>query len=243
MKVDAAHVSMQFKDSKDQIRKDFEKIFDRAVNHGYWWVTGTEMGEDANAKIGKEVADEHGYRWALQQGQDCWIAVDRKRIVKDSFSTSWVKVVDGEAGKYTNKGCFGVHFKNDDLGKIHVAAAHYLTKGRPNPSDPAYGQNTSKNKKIAQAIGDFAKKYDGLVFYGGDQNIVDKSDDTFFGEPLTTTWDELKKWPNTGHGNIDVLASADKNKNVKAKWSKVLDDSEFKLASDHFFVEGGWTVS
>lgn len=211
------------------------------MEQGWWWVTGTEMGDNANSNIVKDVADNHGYRYA-RPGGDSWIAVARNQIVS-GFDTSWKKVIDGEAGKYTNKGVAGVHFKSS-LGMIHVATAHYITKGRPNPSDPAYGVNTGKNKKIAQAIGDFARNHDGLVFYGGDQNIVDKTDDTFFGEPLTSTWDVLKKWPNTGHGCIDVIARADKNKDRTTVHSgAVYDDSEFKLNTDHFLVQATFKIA
>lgn len=245
MTVVAGHISMEFKDSAKQVRSDFSKVFKKARDDGWWFVTGTEMGDNDYAQIGKEEAAERNFRFAFTGAGDSWVAVDEDRIDGD-WSTSWVKCVDASQGqgKHTHKGVFGVHFRNDLLGKmVHIATAHYLTKGRP-VSNPEYNVNLKWNQKIADGIGDFANKYEGLLFYGGDQNIPDKEYDTFLGRaPFKSLGDDLKKWPGTGHGAIDVLARCTKNGGVKAKKWNVLDDSEFPLNTDHWLCVGAWTVA
>jgi hypothetical protein len=59
---------------------------------------------------------------------------------------------------------------------------------------------------------------------------------------MTSLADELKAWQNTGHGSIDVIASYDQDGRVKGKYWRVLDDSEFKLNTDHWLCEGGYEV-
>jgi hypothetical protein len=94
---------------------------------------------------------------------------------------------------------------------------------------------------LAQAIGALAEEKgagNALVFYGGDQNIVDRTYDTFLGQAdLTSCWDELQRWENTGHGNIDVIASYDRDGRVRCLKATVLDDTEFPLFTDHWYVE------
>lgn len=66
--------------------------------------------------------------------------------------------------------------------------------------------------------------------------------DTFFGQPLTSAWDELNRHESTGHGNIDVIASYNKDGRVKALDIVALDDKEFFLHTDHFLVEATFQV-
>src|SRR5690606_34500732 len=130
------------------------------------------------------------------------------------------------------KGLVHVSFEssNEDLGRVAVGAAHYLTDAR-RPSSPYWVWN----EKLGEEIGKWAReegKGPALVFYGGDQNMADRRNDepqgdTFFGEPLTSTWDELRKWENTGHGTIDVIATYNKDGRVSALRTNALNDREF----------------
>jgi hypothetical protein len=70
----------------------------------------------------------------------------------------------------------------------------------------------------------------------------DRKTDTFFVAPMTSAWDELDKYENTGHGPIDVIASYDHDGRVKAKYIRALDDKEFSLHTDHFLIEAGFDV-
>ena len=62
------------------------------------------------------------------------------------------------------------------------------------------------------------------------------------GGPLTSAWDELGIYQNTGHGNIDVIASYDRDRRVRAEHIQAFPDSDFPLATDHFLVEAWYRV-
>lgn len=241
-----AHISMQFSDSKKQMAEDVERIFARAEEKKWSWVTGTEAGgEQTLHGLLRDGAKEADYRYWRQQGQDSWVAV-REDLIDGGWET-WYSgvIVPGVAKHYTSKGVPSVSWDNDELGRLSVLTCHYLTKGRPG-APAEYSQNVEENKALAKAIGERAievgKGANNLAFYAGDQNIADRVADTFFGEPLTSAWDEIRKWENTGHGNIDVIASFDRDKRVVAKWIRALDDSEFHLNTDHFLVEAAFEV-
>lgn len=261
MRVRVAHASLQFSDTDKQHTADIEKIFDRAVDRRYAWITGTESGPGAG-NTGRElirVAREHNYRpWVPQhqgkgisQHTDCWIAV-REDLIKGDWTRGYEHVIDGsaqmkdeidipEGKKWGPKGLVYVGFDSlPELGHINVGAAHYLTDAR-NPDSQFWDLNERLGREVvswARAMG----KGSSLVFYGGDQNMRDDKNeqpqgDTFFGGPLTSTWDQLRTWENTGHGTIDVIATYNKDHRVKAMATQALDDTEFFLHGDHFFVE------
>ena len=231
-----AHVSMKFSDSRAEMRADLEKIF----GQGRDIVTGTEAGGDRLRRILRDVAPEMGYRVHLGRG-DAWVAV-KETLIKGGVKTGDEHVMNSSegVGKHSHRSLPWISFNTENYGRITVGAGHYLTKGR------VKGQpNFELNRRYARIIGDWADEHaagSALVFYGGDQNIVDRERDTFFGEALTSFWDELEKYEGTGHGNIDVIASYDKDGRVKAKSINALNDREFRLTTDHFYVEGVATV-
>jgi hypothetical protein len=230
-----AHCSMQFSDTPAQMRSDARKLFDR----GYHILQGTEAGPN-NPLAGflrLEARDEYKFHVA----RETWIAV-RRDLVQDDWHTGYIGSVESweGKGKHADRGISYVGFHNDRLGDITTGCAHYLTKGR-RPGDPNY----RLNRRLARDIGEWADDAalgSDLCFYSGDQNIVDRDNDTFFEENLTSSWDELQKWENTGHGNIDVIASHDRDGRVKAVRAGVLSDGEFKLDTDHFLVETDFQV-
>lgn len=267
MRVRVAHVSLQFSDTDAQHTSDITKIFERAKRRRQAWITGTESGPGAG-NTGRELIDigrGHGYLlWVperqakgIAQHTDCWIAV-RSDLVDGKLEKGYRHVIPGssqledemdtEGKRWGPKGLVHVSFNstNADLGRVSIGAAHYLTGGRHSKKNPFWDWN----KKLGREIGAWAAeegKGPALVFYGGDQNMADnrndmKQGDTFFGEPLTTTWDELKKWENTGHGNIDVIASYNRDGRVKALKTNALNDREFHLHTDHFYVEAEFNV-
>lgn len=259
--VHALHASLQYSDTAAQMRQDIGDLFNRAKDRGVWFLTGTEAGPGADPT--EALLREHGERTGFRvfkpkQPTDCWIAVARERI-DGGWTKDYEVTIPGSSALYKAlgkdpdanprwgpKGVVSVGFDNDDVGRMNVGAAHYLTKGRSPKGQPINGiDHYHWNEELADAIGDWARKVgkgSALAFYGGDQNISDRLDDTFFGNPLTSLQDELKKWENTGHGPIDVLASFDHDGRVEGKYIRVLDDSEFFQHSDHFVVEGGWKV-
>lgn len=263
------HASLQFGDTDRQHTEDFTKIFTRAADRRVAWITGTEAGP-GSGNTGDEllrIGDALGYRmWVpstRRKGKpgwatDCWIGV-RKDLIDSNWSRGYIPVIPGSGelsddpkwaaiiGKkrWGPKGIVHCSFVNDEVGKVSVAAAHYLTDAR-RPSSPYW----DLNRDLGLAIGEWAVEAgrgSALAFYGGDQNMADARNDepqgdTFFGAPLTSAQDELKRWENTGHGPIDVIASYDADGRVSAKYVRALDDKEFPLHTDHFLVEAGFDV-
>jgi hypothetical protein len=241
--VHAMHCSMQFSDNTAQKKADAKKIFDRAGTRKVHWLTGTEAGLGASADLRAALqsnADTHGYRFTVQS--DVWIAVRKDLITKSSWDQGWIKTLESSTGsqKFSDRGLIWVQFDSKELGTVSVGASHYMTHGR-RPGDEYYQANI----RHAQAIGRWGKEHGAgrkICFYGGDTNISDKEQDVFRGAPFTTLADELKNHQSTGHGPIDVIASYDADKRVKGKYWRVLDDSEFKLNTDHWLCEGGFEV-
>lgn len=239
------HASTQYSDKIDLRIADLRKIFARAQRRKVAWITGTEADTPEYARALRTVAREFGYRVAWVDENDVFIAVDAA-IVTGGWKVTNHPVIgaDEGVGRHGPRGVLVAEFDTEN-GHTSVLGSHYLVKGRPSAKSKDYRANLEHNQRLAAKIGEIARqqgKGDALVFYGGDQNIVDRTDDTFMGQPLTSSWDELQKWENTGHGNIDVIASYDADGRVKAAYCEVLDDTELALNHDHFLVESGFDV-
>lgn len=236
------HASMQFSDTPAQMAQDVRAIFTRAVNRDLAWLTGTEAGAGADPldRLLREAAKANGYRYFRPKATDAWIAV-RRDLIAGGWDEHYAKVLDGQRGHYTDRGVVRVSFDTEQLGRLSVLAGHFLTKGRPGAKDPAYRVHVPENTRLAQAIADEARrcaKGSALAFYGGDNNIDDRHDDAFIVEGFTSLSDELGKWPNTGHGPIDVIGTWDKDGRVKALRWAAFPDRELPLHTDHLYVEG-----
>lgn len=193
---------------------------------------------------------------------DCWIAV-AKDLIAGNWEQGFDAVIPGSRALYEQsgqnpeqfprwgtKGLVHCAFDTEEWGRFNIGAAHYLTQAR-HPGAVVKGvDHWEWNRRLGSHIGDWAASVgagSAKVFYGGDQNMADSKNDqpqgdTFFGKPLTSLADELKRWQNTGHGPIDVMASYDPDVTVEGAYFRVLDDSEFSLNVDHFLCEGGWDV-
>lgn len=242
MIVKAAHFSGQFSDTPVQMEHDIRTMFRRK----YAWWTGTEAGNpDKNPMNGilRRLADTYDYKIRIERGE--YVAVHRAYI-DGPFRGGFVPVIESYEGKgrHSDRGITWVQFPNNHLGMITIGAGHYLTKGR-SPKQTPGGINFRLNKEYAEAIdkwGIEAGRGAALAFYHGDQNIVDRRADTFFGGNFKSSWDELGRWENTGHGNIDVIASLDRDGRVTARSVRALDDRELRMYSDHFVVETTWNI-
>jgi hypothetical protein len=245
-RVHVMQASMLYSLSLKRKEADLEKIFSRAARRDVAWVTGTEYPDDPSRELLKKVAGSYGYRTFFRGRDDVWIAVQRDFIAGNVEVAHEVVIPKEEGfGKKGPRGLLTVTFDSvPELGRVTVAAAHLLTKGRPD-GEGLWRTNLVLNQKFTRHIGETAKDLgagSALFFYGGDQNIVDRTNDTFLGQPLTSAWDELDKWQNTGHGNIDLVASYDKDGRVEAAYCRALDDGELHLNGDHFLVEAGFDV-
>lgn len=233
------HTSMKFSDTPAEISSDANKIF----NRGKDICTGTEAGGGGNVRrVLAEVAPDYGYHLWNPRGQDAWVAVHKSLYRPGYWEADFVPVLTSKQGigHHGNRGIAWASFKVPHLGLVTVGSAHLLTHGR-SPKDPNWDENVRFTKEIGQ-WGKAKGAGRGLVFYAGDQNIVDKTNDTFIGQPFTSAWDELKRYEGTGHGNIDVIASYDMDGRVSAKYIRALDDRELRLNTDHFLVEAGFEV-
>jgi hypothetical protein len=228
-----AHVSMQFSDTTPQKVADAKAIFGRATKRGMAWVTGTEASEEPLATILRDAADAAGYRFHVNRtGQ--WIAVDRG-LIKGDWKTGYVPAIESNegTGRHTDRGVTWVAFQTAHLGIITVGCGHKLTDGRK-PGQPNYELNRRYSHR--RRVGTQAGVGSNLVFYHGDQNDDDRTDDTFDGQPFTSAQDELGKHESTGHGPIDVIATYNHDGRVSVLKVDAKDDSEFPLHTDHYFV-------
>lgn len=265
MRLHVAHASLEYKDSDRQHTQDIEKIFDRAVDKGYAWLTGTEAGP-GSGNIGEElirVSRDFGYvPWVPQiQGDrdarrtDCWIAV-RKDLIQGKLHGDFIPVIPGSTelkrkvdARWGPKGVVCVNFEStiSVLGEVNIGAAHYIHDAH-NPSEQP---EWDLNKQLSDGIVEWAKdagRGSAIVFFGADSNMHDdKNDrpegDPFFGGSMSTVWDELKHYENTGHGTIDVIATYNRDRRVTALQAKALSDREFHLHGDHFLIEAVLNVA
>lgn len=240
--LDVAHFSERYAISAPEARSDAHHAFSR----GYDWVTGTEAGQDPVLGALKNAAKNNGYTFHAYKSN--WIGIKKSLMVPLTHRTGAMTVVDNDlvVGPGHDLNFVWDRFMHKELGTITVMASHYAIMGTPTRSDPEHRVNLKWNRKLARAIGAKAAVFGlgsrKLVFYGGDQNILDRATDTFFGQPLTSVWDELHHWESTGPGNIDVIASYDPDTRVRARYARALDDSELHQFSDHFPVEAGFSV-
>lgn len=245
IRIHLMHASLQYSDSVSQKKADTEAIFARAEKRQVLGVTITEAGEDPLKTIAKQAAERHGY--TFHQYKSNGVCIRKSAIVPGTYKKGGQTVVENDevAGPGHDLNYVWAEFDNKNIGHVTIIGSHLATKGRQKTTDPKVKVNTDENKRLATAIGQFAKKQGAgraLVFYGGDQNDNDKFVDTFFGQPLTSIQDELKKYERTHWSTIDVIASYDKDGRVKGAYVRALDDSELKLATDHFLLEAGYDV-
>lgn len=244
------HSSMEVFDTKAEQRADAVKV----MGTGSDVICGTEAGPDNRAlrRALRRQAWKNGYYIHFGGKSDSWIAI-KQDICVEGVKPKWgydhifdsAKAVGDPNGPYGARGiAYGV-FAHKTIGVVSVGTSHFLTKGRTRSQTPRGEFNHyDMNTKLAKDIGAWARRFGkstALAFFTADANIPDNKDDVFRGEPLTTSWDELKKWPDTGHGTIDIIASYDKDGRVRCVSGTVL--TYLELNSDHKTVVAIYEVS
>ncbi len=242
-----AHASLQFSDTAKQHTEDITAIFSR----GYDVITGTEAGPGAGNTRDelKRIGALKGYHVHVTARYDTWVAV-KKSLVKDSLKTGaefaiWrsSKHTPKPPGRWGDRGVVWISWNmGPTFGTLSVGAVHNLTwKG----AGEAIKKKTDiEYAKVMQAWADVHGKGTLLAFIGGDFNRSDKTNDVFMGQAkFKTCWDDLKKWPNTGHGNIDAIARYKPDGRVKCVGARVLDDKKLFLNTDHFLVEAEYEIT
>lgn len=239
------HFSGQFSDTDKEHAADAVNLFNRASAARVGWLTTTEGGPGTGgsnwAKHFVAQAKASNFLVYAEPSTDVMIAVS-KSMVDGGWKTHLGPiVVPGKAHDHAAKRVLAVQFENDRMGIINITAGHYLTKGRPSPKAPEYRQHLEENKTFAKAIGEYMNEVavgKALGFYGGDQNIVDKIDDTFLGQAkMITAWDETKHYENTGHGNIDVIARYTGDTRTKFVSARAFTDAQSFFNGDHYLIE------
>jgi len=242
--VEVGHLSMQFSDSRRQWKIDAEKVF----RQGYDWVTGTEAGDDADYRIVRQAARKHGYKIHRMRGN--WVAVHKSLVKFGTYRRGRAVVEEKEdfIGKGHDRSLVWATFVHvtPGVGKLSVIGSHYPTKGRPDAKNPIGRRNLSTTRKMGREISKLMLELgDGaaLAFYGGDQNMVDKNNDTFAAGPVISCWDELEKWPLTApFGNYDLIARLVKDRRVKCLRARAYNDKDMFFHTDHFLIEAKYEI-
>lgn len=230
--LDCVFAPQQFSDTFEQKKKDVKKLFKHYRDADI--ICGTESGEEPLKGFVQKYGKAAGFRVYLVRGH--WVAVNEKIISPRGWRQWYVPVLESfqGRGKHTDRGLAMVRFNHVVSGdQISVAAGHYLTQGG-RAGDPNWDWNGRYAAKIGQTAKEEAKGH-GVFIYMGDQNTEDGRFDTFKGQPVTSVWDELKKWPNT-HRNrtIDVIATYDRDRRMKARKAWVENDKDKHFHFDHF---------
>jgi hypothetical protein len=245
-KLRIGHLSLRVFDTDKEAISDLRK----ALTLKPHILCGTESGNRTRETKLRSLLTTEGYMSYFAPEPDGWIAV-KKRLVNGGWSAGYRKVLgSGRATNdphpHTEYGPLWVTFENPQMGRVSVVGGgHYLTKGRwpdqaqqDHPGDPV--DHVAANRKLAHAIAEkamaLAEGREAVAFVTADTNLLDKTTDVFYGKALTTCWDELDKHPDTGHGNIDVVASVDADRRVRCMKADALNDKNFFLHTDHFLV-------
>lgn len=246
------HLSGEVYDPLGQRKTDYEKV----AKLGADVFTGTEVGPGEVRPLVREIFSDHNYRVYLSPtASDGWIAV-KKDIITGHFEGGSIHVLDsapaaGDPHPYSRKDITWVKYESDVYGGgMAHGAFHMLTKGRwpgqaqeDKPGDPV--NHYQANKMFGRKLADFAIQAGvgpNKSWLMGDSNLLDSRADIFVGKPVTTCWDELKKYPDTGHGNIDVIASLDADQKVTCKSARVYTDRDLPLNTDHYLVEAVYSI-
>lgn len=224
---------------------------DKLLGLGYHVVTVTEIASDRAAF--RRLAKEHGYRSFSTAGSDGGVAI-KKDIIESGWHHGIVRVIRktgkalGSTRPFGPKGIVWAGAVLKELGRTDIGTVHYLTGGRVPGKRSQHGKvnHYLLNVLYATKIGMWGRahgKGKRLAFMTGDFNIPDRTFDVFLGRAdFTTCWDELKKWPNTGHGNIDAIASYNLDKRVECIHARAYTDRQMHFGSDHFLVEATYRV-
>lgn len=241
-----AHISMQFNDTPAQKRSDTNKIFAR----GYDVITGTEAGGAALNTALRDSAKAHGYYVHVTGRYDTWVAM-KQELATGGYLTGEEYVMQGAKstrprppGIWSPKALVWASWTMPGYGRLTVGSVHTLTR-----KGAGAALKRSSDRKFARIINRWGKRHGrgtNMVMVAGDFNLSDRLFDLFKmwrgRAKFKTCWDELRKWPNTGHGNIDAIARYIPDARVKLLGARTLNDKAFPLHTDHFLVEAEYQI-
>ena len=246
MELKIAHISLNVFQSDAKREADIRKVFARG-NH---IITGTEAGTGRNnhgTAILRRVAPEFGYVVHASNTYDTWVAAKKSLISFGYMSGEHYimprakKVRPKPPGAWGPKALVWMRFQVAGIGTISVGSVHYTTK-------KGVGGAVKKryyDLKFVRAIREWGRAKSAgaaISFIGGDFNLRARAG-WFYGKaPYVSCWSDLKKHPNTGHGNIDGIARNRTDTQVKCLSARVITDKELHLNTDHFLVETVYKV-
>lgn len=232
-------------------QKQYEDL-DKLLGLGYDVATVTEIASDRKAF--RALCKEHGYRGFTAVGSDGGVAI-KKSLIFRKWRTGLVQVIKKtgrEMGSTRPFGRKGICWAGADMGRIgllDVGTFHMLTGGRRKGRASQHGRANHYriNQRYARAIGRWSDRHGKgkrLAFVTGDANIVNRVQDPFLGQApnLITCWDETKKYPNTGHGNIDLIARRKNDGRVKCIHARAFTDKQRHFGSDHYQIEATYRI-
>lgn len=247
MKLKIAHASLQFSDTAPNKETDVRKIFAQ----DYDLITGTEAGPGAynTSDELRDFATSYGYKLSITDRYDTWVAVKRELIQSGSWKEGskfalWrsSRVQPPPPGRWGDKAIVWAQFFSKEANCwIAMGSVHYLTHGGTTPKYKVWADKT-----YANTIGEWTERFGRarrVAFMNGDFNLRDDRYDVFYGHPLTTCWDELGKYPSTGHGTIDAIASFNRDVRVTCLRARAYPDGEFFLHTDHYLIDATYEIN
>lgn len=223
------HISLQFSDPAGQTKHDCDLVFDSWPHVVTFTEAGKGQNPEAIAAIKAKAASEYHLYF---DGFDCAVAV--KKSVGKLVASGYQKVIPGVAGDHPNVGIAWVTVDNPKLGRITVAAAHWiLEKGKP----ARHAQNVKLSQEMAKLLAEKGKG-SAISFFAGDVNQNDKNIDVMPNTDFTTVWDELEVYPDTSpdkaERTIDVIGTYDLDGRVSVVSARTLVS---KFYTDHLPIE------
>ena len=246
------HAALEVFDSVHEMANDVERILVATKPH---MIGGTEGGDDRRKRVLREILHDHGYVAMTADRGDSWGGV-RQRLAGSGWSAHDLAVIpsapaSGDPHPYGTKAVVSISFDHRTLGHVgFIPGLHDLTKARyegqaqqDKPGDPV--DHVAASKKYMRAAAVVANQHargGGLAFLTGDFNRIDRTHNLMYNDDFLSCWDELRQWPDTGHGNIDAVIRMKSDRRVSLRSAQVLTDKELKLNSDHYLVVAEYDI-
>ncbi len=246
MELKIAHISLNVFQPAALREADIRKVFAR----GNDIITGTEAGGgrgESGTSILRRVAPEFGYVVHASNTYDTWVAAKKSLILHGYMDGERYIMPRARKTKPRPPGVWGpkalvwMRFSAPHIGPISVGSVHYTTKkGVGGAAKKRYYD--LKFVRAIRAWGQAKSRGNAISFIGGDFNLRARAGWFYRKAPYVSCWTDLKKYPNTGHGNIDGIARNRTDTRVKCLSARVITDKELHLNTDHFLVETVYQV-
>jgi hypothetical protein len=197
--------SLQYSDSRAQMRHDVRTLFEHARASGNVLLAGTESStSNPLYRLLPRIGSAYGFGvWDSPSGD--WVAWDRSwgRLV----ARGHVPVIAGHGGvgRHAARGITWATIRPDDpaIGRrVTIGSVHYLTRS-------SLSVQPRGNLLLRRAAGTWSRRHgsgSALAFLAGDTNTPDRTRNAF-PPSLRTSWDGLDRYPGTRKGaTIDAIA-------------------------------------